>query len=255
LSFASSIFSHQLVARERNFPATFAHVCEKPYGKLFYDADNPYSYDSNHGILLKLDTDLETALDDLIMFYRLRNLVPRIYPSYQEREKEILSPVLKQRGFETKTLDAQIYIRTNPSVISTKTRLQVKRIKAMDAQIREIIRTDDGGDWNLKIMECLLRLDSYHLLVGYDKGEPVCLATLTFMDNLSRLDDVVTELGNRAKGYGRALIKAVLDYHDQVAPGNHLYLWSSSPTAIKIYREAGFEVFDKLEPWEAWLDF
>lgn len=239
---------------ERTFPATFADLCEKPYGKLYYNTCNPKSHDCNHGLILNLNTDLNQALEDLIMFYRLRSLTPRIYPSYQEGEKQLLLPLLLQRKFHVEYIDSRIYIRQNFSRIMPDKRLRIKRIRTMDSKISHIIKTEDGGNWNVVIIERQLQFDNFHLLVGYDKDEPVCLATLTYLHPLARLDDVITELGNRAQGYGRALIKGILDYHDAIAPPYNIFLWASNPTAVKIYREAGFvEPEFNLEPWEAWL--
>jgi len=254
MSVASNFSAHQLIAGERSLPATFANVCEKPYGRIYYNTENPASHDSNHAVILNPGNDLDQALDDLILFYRLRSLVPRIYPSYQPGEKKHLFPILHRRGFQLERLDSRIYMRQNPCQITSRTSLQVKRVKTVNSKIGDIVRDEDGGDWNLIVMERQLQFDNFHLLVGYDQGEPVCLATLAFIKNLTRLDDVITDLGSRARGYGRALIKGMLDYHDLVAPGNQVYLWASNPTAIKIYREAGFvELENGLEPWEAWF--
>ncbi len=245
--------TEDLIAWEINLPSAFADLCSKPYGKLFYNLDNPQSHDSNHGVFSSFDLDLEEAVDDLIMFYRLRSLIPRVYTSFCVREKENLMPLLARRGFEFKRVATRAYIRQNSSRIMPRVELLVKRVRAIDPKVSEIIRTDDVGDCNVAVMSKQLHSEDFHLLVGYAGQEPVCTAVLHMRKGVSRLDDVTTHKKYRGRGYGRALIKAVLDYLDQLSPGNHLYLWASNPTAVRIYKEAGFlELGEHLEPWSAW---
>jgi GNAT superfamily N-acetyltransferase len=250
-----AVFSLQrLIEGEINFPASFASVCERPYGKLFYNTDNPGSFDSNHAVFLNAELPPEQAVEELILFYRLRNLIPRVYPAYREGERERLFPVLARRGFEIQRLDNRVYVRRDPPRLRPGKKLKVVRARSMDRAIGEIIRADDGGDWNVTVLNRQLETDNLHLLVGYAGGEPVCLCSLKVMDGLARLEDVITRRDCRGRGYGRELIRAVLDYHDRaLSPGGHLYLWASDPTAIRIYQEAGFiELKAGLEPWNAW---
>lgn len=244
---------NKLIEYETNFPHSFASVFDQPYGRLFYNTKNPQSHDSNHAVFLNLDTDLEQALEDLILFYRVKSLIPRVYPAYQPQERERLIPVLAKRGFEIKYSSDRLYVQNSPSRIVPVEALKVERAQTMSDQVSEIIRTDDGGDWNVIVISKLLESDRFHLLVGWVGGEPVCLGVLHLMDGFARLDDVLTHKEHRGQGYGRALVQAILEYHKQVSPGSGLYLWASNPTAIRIYNEAGFAALQSgLEPWNAW---
>ena len=243
----------KLIEYEINFPQSFASVCDKPYGRLFYNTDNPQSHDSNHAVFLNLGTDPEQALEELILFYRIKSLIPRVYPAYQLQERERLIPVLAKRGFEIKYSGDRLYVQDSPFHIISGEALTVERVHTMSDQVSEIIRNDDGGDWNVIVIAKQLESDRFHLLVGYVGGEPVCLGVLHLMDGLSRLDDVLTHKEHRGRGYGRALVRAILEYHGRVSPGSGLYLWASNPTAIRIYSEAGFIALQNaLKPWTAW---
>lgn len=245
-------FLQQFIECENSFPSAFASVSERPYGKLFYNMGNPQSHDSNHALILDLDCDLAAAVEDLVMFYRINSLVPRVYSSFREKEQERLIPVLSRRGFEFKTPGDRIYRLQHSSLIKPRPEFRVRREKEMKPEISAIIRSEDGGDWNVIAMERLLEVESFHLMVGYAGTKPVCLATLNILDGLSRLDDVITCKEHRGKGYGRALIHLIIDYHRQITK-NGLYLWSANPTAVRIYREAGFTELEK-QPnfWTAW---
>lgn len=235
------------------FPASFSEMCQKPYGILYYNSGNPRSHDCNHGVFLDFNINLERAVDDLITFYRLRSLIPRVYPSFAPGEREKLLPVLARYGFEFKRMETRLYLQQRASCIMPRVRLHLKRVKKMDPQVCDIINADDGGNWNVEVINKQLHLENTHLLVGYSGDKTVCTAVLHVREGFSRLDDVITRINYRGKGYGRAFIKAILDYHEQVVPGNYLYLWASNPTAIRIYREAGFERLEnEVSPWNAW---
>ena len=66
--------------------ADFADVERRPYGLLYHCADNPLSHDSNHGVILDLDADLEAAVADVTAFYEGRGLEPRLYASFTAGE-------------------------------------------------------------------------------------------------------------------------------------------------------------------------
>lgn len=248
-------FVHRLIECEVNVPTAFAAVCAKPYGKLFYNRKNPDSFDCNHAVLLNPVAAPHQALEDLILFYHLRGLTPRVFPSYREGEQEQLFPALTRRGFVIQRLEGKIFVRQNPSRLNQGPELEVLRIRTMDPAISRIFCIEDGGNWNVTVLKRQLETENLHLLAGYADGKPVCLCVLRAMHCFSRLDDVITHPWYRERGYGRALIQAVLNYHDRLYHrSENLYLWASNPTAIRIYQEAGFVALNNVpERWHAWL--
>lgn len=89
----------QLRRCEFEYFRSFTDVVTTSYGLLFFSVDNPLSYDSNHAVILRQQQGLARAVDDVVRFYREKRLLPRIYPSYQHGELEILRPVLEDKGF------------------------------------------------------------------------------------------------------------------------------------------------------------
>ncbi len=242
----------QIIDFEVNFPSAFAFVAERPALRLFYNTDNPQSQDSNHAVFLNLSGNLEKALEDLILFYRVKSLIPRVYPSYQPQESGQLLPLLARRGFEIKYSPDAIYVKKFPSRLVPGKPLKVKRVRAMEDAVRNIICKYDGGDWNAAVLSKQLQSEQFHLLVGYAANQPVCLGALRRRGNIFRLEEVLTDPDYRGRGYGRALIQAIMDYWRELSPQSGLYLWSSNPTAIRIYREAGFIALQPgLKAWNA----
>ena len=77
-------------------------------------------------------------------------------------------------------------------------------------------------------------------------GKPVSI--------VARVDDVVTHLEHRRKGYSRSLLHHLVNHHREVSR-TELYLYSGVPEAIRIYEAAGFRKLDwKPYKWSAWLD-
>ncbi|MEH7155862.1 hypothetical protein [Neobacillus drentensis] len=68
----------KIIKFENNFAEIQSKVIEKPYGKIFYDKNNPFSYDSNHAFLYE-DSVYEFAIKDIVSFYQSIAFTPRVY--------------------------------------------------------------------------------------------------------------------------------------------------------------------------------
>jgi ribosomal protein S18 acetylase RimI-like enzyme len=239
---------------ERDFPLRFAHVADMPYGRLFYNPDNPLSNDSNHALILRLGFDLDGAVEDLVRFYQGLRLTPRVYPAFLPGEWDTLRPVLTRHAFTCEEyvdhyffLGGQSVIRPNPSV-------EVKRVRDLDPSIVDTLCAAQGSDRTVQILRRHLPWDEFHLLAGYVDSQAVTLGSFEIVHPYARVDNVVTHPEHRNLGYCRALIHCMVQYYPSVTP-IPLYLWASDPTAMQIYREAGFlEMGVDHAAWGAWLD-
>lgn len=111
----------------------------------------------------------------------------------------------------------------------------------------------EEGDWTVKVLQKQIKNDNFHLLAGYARDTAVTMVALQLMDGYSRVDHMITHSEHRCRGYARAIIEYLVDYHRSLSD-NYLYLYASNPVAIRMYREAGFvEIEDRLESWFAWL--
>src|ERR1017187_1998602 len=71
--------TEKLLKQEISYYGSFTNKISTSYGKIFHNSFNPLSHESNHAHILNLNCDIEAALEDIVRFYRNRNLVPRIY--------------------------------------------------------------------------------------------------------------------------------------------------------------------------------
>lgn len=249
------INNKKIIECEINFSTAIANVKEKYYGKLFYNCDNPTSHDSNHAVILNLDCYLDDALEDIKKFYKDKGLIPRIFQTYQEREKEIIVPFLKKHGFIcSEWSDVEFFYFRDKSKIVPNKEMKVRRVKRLDNEIIEMIHTDDESDRMVKVLQRHLLSEQFHLLIGYVGEKAVSMGSIELIDGLSRVDDVVTHTDFRNKGYGRSLMHHLINYHYGFSK-NIIYLFASNPVAIKMYKDIGFnKINDNFTSWSAWLD-
>ncbi|MFI5357033.1 MAG: GNAT family N-acetyltransferase [Opitutales bacterium] len=241
-----------IIRHENHYVRSCAEVAERDYGVLFYNRDNPASHDSNHALILHLEDDLDAAIADTIAFYRGLGVAPRIYHGFVPRITEVLLPRLLARGFKKEVFNEDYFVCSELSVIKPAAGLEIRRVRKLDPAIRDIF--EDEGPWSVGVIARQLQRDSYHLLVGYVENVPVTMAAVDETEKVARVDDVMTHSDHRRKGYARALMHGLVEYHRRVSAAP-LYLYSGIPSAIRIYEAAGFRKLDwKPYKWSAWLE-
>lgn len=243
--------SDDIIRFENNFVRSFAKVEERDYGVLFFDRDNLLSHDSNHALILNQECDLEAAIEDVCEFYHGLGVRPRVFHGFVPGGPEVLLPRLRVAGFTVETFDESYLVCTGPSVIEPVVGFELRRVRELTPEILSILGR--GNTWTKGVFRKQIRRDDWHLLVGFVDGTPVALAELDLADGVSRVDGVVTQTEHRRRGYGRALMHGVVNYHRSITD-NDLYLYSNNPSAIRIYEEAGFRRMEwHPHKWTAWL--
>ena len=239
---------------ERDFPVRFTNVVDKPYGRLFYNSDNPLSNDSNHALILRMDLDLGEAIEDVVGFYQGMRLTPRVYPGFRPDEWDILRPVLTRHGFKCEEYVNHYFLLEGASVISPNPSVEVRRARDVDASIIDVLCSAEGSDRTVRILRRHLEYEEFHLFAGYVDSRAVTLGSFEIIRGYARVDNVVTHPECRNRGYCRALIHHMVEHYPSAA-SIPLYLWANNPAAMRIYREAGFVEFSADRPaWGAWLD-
>ena len=75
----------KIFIEEDLFPKNITTYEIRDYGLLFYNDVNKDSYDSNHAIIYKEKIDnIKNVLDDVVDFYKQKNIKPCIYQSINE---------------------------------------------------------------------------------------------------------------------------------------------------------------------------
>jgi GNAT superfamily N-acetyltransferase len=224
------------------------------YGVLFYNEENPQSHDSNHAVILRENRPLEWIIDQIERFYRQRKLTPRLYSLFRSAERERLTPALRARGWQFLDESYCLYVWQRPSHIAAKAPLEIRRARTLEPGIIEVFNSEGGEPWTIGVLQRHLPQESFHLLVGCVDGQPVTTASLAVMDGLTAVGDVMTHRQHRGRGYARALLHYLVQYHAALGRPNALYLFASNPVAIRIYEEAGFVPQEPgVDAWSAYL--
>jgi ribosomal protein S18 acetylase RimI-like enzyme len=237
----------KIIDFESNFPRSFADVEKKGY------TENPTSYDSNHAVILT-GKDLNYIVGDIEKFYSEKKLIPRIYSSLKDGKLSTLKPYLIKHGFTISTEDKHTYlVHKYKNRIDVPSNLAFKRVFRLNNSIIRMLESQNVERITI-LMKRHLKKDKFHLLIGcLDDETPVTMASIEYNDDgIARIDNVLTSINYRGRGYARQITQYFVDYHYQHT-NNIMYLNSENPTAIRIYKKAGFVPFEhQFETWTAW---
>lgn len=248
----------KIIDLENNFPKAFLDNKEMEFGIMFYDKENPTSYDSNHAIIYDF-SNLQHALKTIKEFYLDNKLVPRIYSSRLDNEPENLFKRLNEAGFiiENKDHD-KFFVKKTDCKITAADRLTFRRLRDIPTGFIDSIYDEDSyNEQGLQFERCkkyfskALKCPNYHLIAGFLGNIPVTAASIQINNNgYARIDSVETGTAFRRNGYANELVRYLCTYFDSIG-GEVLYLYSSVPEAIKIYNQAGFEQIAVINGWSA----
>ncbi|MHB1294831.1 MAG: GNAT family N-acetyltransferase [Anaerolineae bacterium] len=239
---------------EVDWYAAITNVDVHPWGRIHHNTANPLSYDSNHAVILDPACDVDAVLDEIVQAYESKRLTPRIYSSLQSGVGARLRPYLEAHGFTYEPSETRCFLRLGACRVEPRAALEIQRFRTITPGLLALVNSERQEPWTIGTLLRHLPKADLHLLVGLVDGEPVTMASINLMDGASRVDDVITHVAHRGKGYCRALIHALLAYYDALST-QPLYLWAENPTAIRIYQEAGFvEQPLDADSWYAWKD-
>ena len=249
----TSFILKRMIDTELHFASRFTNMTTKDWGLLFWNEGNKNSHDSNHAIIIE-QLGVESTLKEIFSFYKGKGITPRIYPSLQAGELEALRPHLERHEYQIKSFPTRYYLHQQASQIKPLADFFVQRIRLVDDMLMNMIIEGGGGEWTIKVVQRHLLHPSYHLLGGFVEENLVCVASVGTFAGYSRVDDVMTHPAYRGKGYSSALIDYLVKYHKNLSD-NHLYLYTKTPEAGRIYEKAGFvEIPDCPEGWSAHKD-
>jgi len=242
---------NRLIDTELQFAKRFTGVLTKSYGLIYFNEANKESHDSNHAIITDF-VGVEAALKDIAFFYKSRGITPRIYASLKDNELSQLLPHLQKQGFIVDMTNNSYFLHETESIIQPVHGVYFDRLMQVRTDITELVLQNGFGDWAVKVLERHLRHPGYHLLGGFYDEELVTIASLNVFEGYTRVDDVLTHVFYRGRGYSSALINHLVKYHKDISE-NHLYLYSAVPEAIKVYERAGFvKLPHNLVTWQAY---
>ncbi|MDN3019120.1 GNAT family N-acetyltransferase [Paenibacillus sp. BSR1-1] len=227
----------KIIQFENHFAELQAKVVEKPYGRIFYDQDNPLSYDSNHAYIKEdFDGDWNLAINEIIDFYREMAIIPRVYTF--TRSKNNVGLFLEENGFLKQIEELSFYVQKNKKLIDRARTIDIRRLHLSDEQELSHFG-QELSEWGYKSLMKAIGNKDFYLFGGYEADALVCIASLYKQGDISRINDVFTKSDKRGKGYGAQLINFITEFNDKTLH-TVSYLYANNPIAINMYKKAGY---------------
>ena len=89
--------------------ATFTTRHDREWGFLFLNEEQPAYYDANHAQISKSIDHPKNVVDEVISFYKEKNIIPRLY-IYSPAEQPALLSELKSKGFGYEELTSPVQL-------------------------------------------------------------------------------------------------------------------------------------------------
>lgn len=231
----------KMYMEEDLFPREIALYEERDYGLLFYNEENKDSFDSNHAIIYREKIhDIEKVLNDIVSFYREKDIRPNIYQSISEEGyfDEIKSTLLKW-GFEQWTEEQKYMVLSEKNEIVPNSQIVVRRVNEWEDKYGAEIFEKASEPWEIDVVKRALMNSNTLFFVAYYNGKPVGMTHCHLTDGICRVDYLLVSKEHRNMGVARAIINSFVEYchTNQI---DECYLWPNSESAEKIYYEAGF---------------
>lgn len=235
----------KIYSEEDLFPREVTLSEERSYGLLFYNPENKDSYDSNHAIIYRDKiTDLDNVLEDIVSFYREKEIRPIIYQSISEDGYfEEIEKQLCKFGFETWTESQNYMVLSAKNAITPNPEITVRRILEWHEEYAIQIFEKAGEPWEIDVVKRALKNKNTLFFVAFYKGTPVGMTHAHVTDNVCRVDYLLVSKECRNIGVGRAIIHSFVEYCILNKVEN-CYLWPDGESAEKIYYEAGFRTVE-----------
>ena len=223
------------------FPREFTRWEERPWGLLFFNPDNPDSYDSNHALIFRSRTDdLPAVLAEITDFYLSRSLHPCIYQSILDDGwfGEIESD-LSAAGYRS-WLEAQTYMLLGPDNAICPSPDVTVRLEPVwqDVFARDIFEAA-GEQWEIAVAKRQLQNPNTWFFAAWLDNRPAgMIYGHVNADHIARIDYLLVPMAHRCRGIGRALTHAFVEH----CKAQHIdcALWPDGETPRRIYEEAGF---------------
>jgi len=75
---------------------SFTEKIKTSWGFLFCNEDNPKYYDANHAYIREVSNNPEKIVDEVISFYKNKQIIPRFYIYNIEKQNQLLKELEKK---------------------------------------------------------------------------------------------------------------------------------------------------------------
>lgn len=237
--------------------ATFTNRIDTSWGYLFHNESQPSYYDANHAHVQKVPANPEAVIEEVIHFYRERNLTPRFYLYEFEKQTDFVEK-LTDYHFQVESLVSPVQL-WNHKVNDHKRndRVTIERVTEKNFQdaleVEVSIKELGGGEMREKAFTAEFQQPAFtHYLLRYD-GVACSTANLFEHQDQVRLEGVATKEDFRGKG----LIGKLIYYlQEEVKRRGFETFWvfPINERVEKVYEKYGFQTVAKFTTGHAYME-
>lgn len=246
----------RVLALEIAYLDTFTKRKNTSWGYLFYNEDQPTYYDANHAHTHDIPENPRAVIEEVIQFYRERNIIPRFYLYNLEK----LVPFIKELdsykfGFEELVSPVQIW---NKEVHDQKRNELVSIEIVTEANFHEALEIEcsikefGGREIREKAFPEEFKHPAFtHYLLRYD-GEACATACIFEHGDQARMESVATKEEFRGKGLIGELIY-FLQEEVKKSGKKDFWVFPINEKIEKVYAKYGFTTAGKFITGHAFL--
>lgn len=235
---------------------TFTNRMDTSWGYLFYNENQPSYYDANHAQLSIEPLDPKAVIDEVIRFYREKNLIPRIYLyNYDNLANFINELVVHSFKVEDFISPVQLW---NKKISEREKNSMITIEKVTEENFHDALHVEcsikefGGKEVREKAFPEEFKHPAYtHYLLRYN-GTACSTACIFANGNQARMESVATLEEYR----GRGLIGELIHHIQQEVLHKgfeHLWIFPINERVERVYQKNGFDTIGKIKTGHAYL--
>ena len=231
---------------EDEFPKSFTGYEERPYGILFYNTHNKYSYDSNHAVIYRdRIKNLSDVLKDIVTFYVEKELTPFIYQSALDNGffTEIKDELVKA-GFDSWVEEQKFMVLMEDNKIMPNENLIVRKTSEWNDSLEQIFAEAEEL-WETEVAKKSMEAPNTVFWVAYLDEKPIGILYCLTDGTVCRGNYVLVSKQHRNIGAGRTLTYHYVEWC-KTSGIQKAFHWPDGEHPEKIYMEGGFRVAETL---------
>jgi GNAT superfamily N-acetyltransferase len=230
----------QIIEFEKNCPMTYLDYKLTSWGRMFCDVDNKESFTSNYAIIDR-NENIEEIIKEIEEYYNLKNITPKIFYRHGSLELNVLKSYFEKYDYSIREFDIELMIwdmsyDCNKNKVN-KTNIHIVGHPLNGQEYELAIEQDDGDIYGIKQLNKQISAGNNNMFFSYDENRnPVSMALAENYNNTIYISNVYTTPSMRHKGYGMAVVNAIISYYKD----SLIYLHTHNPEAASIYRQLSF---------------
>jgi ribosomal protein S18 acetylase RimI-like enzyme len=240
--------SEKIAQLEKYSPMLYLDYKLTSWGRMLCDIENKESYTSNYAVIYR-NENIDDIIKEVEEYYNSRNIVPKIFYRHGSVTLDVLKPYFTKHGYAIREFDMDLMIldihsNRNKNVEKFKVNIINHALEGQEYNLA--IEQDNGETYGIKLLNKQIASGNAMFFVYDEFNKPAGMALAEKYNDVVYISDVYTTPSKRCKGYGMAVVNAVISHYNN----SLIYLHTDNPDAASVYRKLGFSG-ERLRSWWA----